>query len=69
MDAGVQGTMWVGVETQQCRHEGKQCRYCEWKVMRGSSTGDSVGMWVDGMALGGKVVMRVSVMAIGNNMT
>lgn len=37
--------------------------------MRGSSTGDSVGMWVDGMALGGIVDMRVSAVAIGNNMT
>jgi len=37
--------------------------------MRVSSTGDTAGMWVDGMALGGKVVMRVSVVAIGNNMT
>lgn len=61
--------MWVGMGTQQCRREGKQCRHCEWNVMRGSSTGDSAGMWVDGMALGGKVFMSTSVVAFGKNMT
>ena len=37
--------------------------------MRGSSTGDSAGMWVDGMALGGKVFMNTNVMATGKSMT
>lgn len=37
--------------------------------MRGTSTGDSAGMWVDGVALGGKVFMNTNVVAIGKNMT